>query len=185
MVWPQFDGATAINQFVEALYTLAGVAAGGGLAFWLGARQLRKERALDRRVVWTEELLGALAEYKATMDLLVPAYEEAIKTGKPERVVTLVGSAQEQGRALRRLLARAEFYGTAEERASAETLAVHEIAANSAFYGILISEEAEQQGLKQLRETLSALEPHRRDLVKRLRAELGLERAVRRGDEPS
>ena len=186
MTWPQFDGPKAINQAVSALYTLVGVFAGGLLAFRLGVRQLREERALDRRVEWTEQLLAALAEYKATMDQLVPAYEAATTNrGKLDTVAALMGRAQQQGRELQRLLARAELYGTAEERASAQTLSVHEIAANVAFAGLIISEEAEQQGLKQLRETLSALEPHRRELVSRLRGELGLERAVRRNDQQS
>lgn len=114
------------------------------------------------------------------MDQVIPAYGEPLEKRNIDYLSNIVTKAQQLGRELRQLLARAELYGTAAERASAETLLMHEIAANTAFYGLLISDDAEARSLQQLKETLSALDPHRRELVYRIRMELGLELAAER-----
>src|SRR5688500_27268 len=58
----------------EWLITLLSGAAGAFVAAWLGAqlgfRRNKKERALDRRIVWHEEAIQALAKYEEKLERL-------------------------------------------------------------------------------------------------------------------
>ena len=173
MNWPNFDGAKAINQAVGGLYTLVGVFAGGYLAFWLGVRQLRKSRAIDRRLEWHEKLHADLSRLQdALRDLATAA--RMPPPFKQSYTKTAMDQARESGRALEKLLRSADLYGTPSERDSGTQLSLKTILAQSQTLGRDLRTPIETASPEELDKLADELESHRLELVARIRAEIGL-----------
>jgi hypothetical protein len=83
--WPVFGLSEAINQTIAIVGTLVGVFLGGWFAFKLGLRQMRHERALDRRVKSLEALVGLVDSYR-TWIATFNGLEREVRKGAKDRV---------------------------------------------------------------------------------------------------
>jgi hypothetical protein len=175
MVWPVFDPGEAVNQTISAAATIFGVLGGGLLAFRLGIRQLRHERAIDRRLDWQERGLIALEEYKSVLGVLIRQYESAqSEEGKDLRNYTL-GEATRLGRQVQSFLRTSELYGTADERISSTRVFRTQLDLYIATWSYSANPSTEGHRLPEMKRLVDDLERARAELVSRFRSELGLE----------
>lgn len=178
MNWPNFDLAEAINQAVSALATVLGVLLGGWLAFRLGVRQLRSERALDRRLEWQEKLHSAAFEYLSMLRVLIGEYEKAPNADENAQRFRshVLTETTRLGRVLQESIRRTDLYGTAEEREHSARLFKLQLDTYIASWTASTSAAAAVDSgvVASLKELQDSLEAERRHLARRIRLELNL-----------
>ena len=174
MVWPPFDLAEVINQTVAAIVTVASVFIGGRLAFSFGVRQLRHERAIDRRIESLEALLSAMDDYRSELQLVRTAVESAADDPSvhPQVLTHFQKQAVEKGREFGRALSRAEMYSTEEEQAERRPLTIARFAADIVAWKHESSDPSSEPLADTLTSAISALEKQQGLLVHRIRGEV-------------
>jgi hypothetical protein len=112
MAWPAFSLSEAVNTAINGLVTLAGVVAGGWVAFRFALRQVRHERLYDRRLQWFEQLLPgfdlALSSARQLIPLMDPSKQATAET--EARRATLKGSLGNGHSILDKALAGADLF---------------------------------------------------------------------------
>ena len=177
MTWPDFDLGEAINQTISAFVTVTGVFVGGWLAFSLGVRQLRRERAIDRRIDSQEKLLAATEEYRILLRLLISEYAtlDSVDESQSRMRYLTFREATDKGREVGRLLSRADLYSTAEERAERGNLLVAQLQAYIVSSTLSADSSSTPERLKTLEDVTLVLEKQEHLLKHRLRHELALQ----------
>jgi hypothetical protein len=173
MVLPSFDLGEAINQAIAATATVLGVLGGGLLAFKLGLRQLRQERAIDRRLDWHEKLLSALDDYRGVLRVLVGQYENPPDEKSDLREYAL-GEATKRGRDVQTLLRRAELYGDASEQAHSTRLFKTQLDLYIATWSFSANPKEQAHRVPEMKRLLELLDDAQSELVSRIRGELGM-----------
>jgi hypothetical protein len=171
---PAFDPAEALNQAISATATLVGVLVGGWLAFRLGVKQLRQERALDRRLDWQEKLLTAIDDYQTVLAVLLAQYEKPSSDPAHDLRNYALGESTRLGRELQSLLRRAELYGTMDERAYASHLFKTQLDLYIATWSYSTNPLTEGHRLLEIGKLIVALNESKTELVSRIRQELAM-----------
>jgi hypothetical protein len=176
MLIPSFSLGEAINQTISATSTVAGVLIGGWLAFRFGVRQLRAERAIDRRVESQEKLLAGVSEYRLSLQVFVSEHEKSDDVSEERKQLRsyMLNHTTEKGREMQTLARRAEMYCLPEERAHLGQLARGQILAYISSWTLATTPSTEQTELTKLRTIVLQLESEERSLIARVRAELSL-----------
>lgn len=179
MQWPEFSLAEAINQAISASATIVGVFVGGWLAFRLGIRQLRQERAIDRRVESQEALLAAIEDYGILLSVLISSFatEGADAENDARMREYTLRETTDKGREVARLLSRADLYGAEDERAERRPLRIAQLEAYMASWTVFSDSSVKAAELVKLRAAAEVLKEQERLLTKRLRLELALPEA--------
>jgi hypothetical protein len=187
MVWPPFDLAEVINQTVAAIVTVASVFVGGRLAFSYGVRQLRHERAIDRRIESQEALLAAMDGYRSELQMVRTVVESTADdlSAHAEILMYVQKQAVEKGREFGRALSRAEMYSTEEERAERRPLAIARFAADIVAWKHESSDPSPEPPVDTLTSAISTLEKQQELLVQRIRGELVLFTSARSVKPPA
>lgn len=177
-----FSLPEAINQTISAVTTLIGVYFGGRLALRYGIQQIRRQKALERRIESQERILTALAEYQIALRVFISETSRPIDGTQKQvdfRAATL-RHATEKGRELRALLPSAELYCTENERAKIDSVSRAQFEAYIGSWTVAMPGETgggSIGNLPKVVDDLESLEEHFRTLV---RAELLLPPLPRR-----
>jgi hypothetical protein len=192
MDWPAFDLGETINQVISAIATVGGVLLGGWLAFRFGVRQLRHERAIDRRVESQEKLLAGLSDYRLSLQVLTSEYEKpATGTEEQRRLRDLMLTrTTELGRGLQTLASRAQLYCSPDGRDSLDGLTRSQILAYIASWTLATKPSPDGKELADLRKLVADLDQQERNLIVRVRTELSLpelppRRSIAKASQPT
>ena len=182
MLSPRFDPVLAINQFVQALFTLGAATSGGYFAFRLALRNVRNAKAIDRRLEWGEKLHDALAGFQSSIGALigfVKLEEIYPQLRGDDRLVVgkLVEETRAAGGNVVALLKRAELYWPSAERETIEEIA-HMVETLTVLMVVFRKDEQlEADALRRIETVLPHIEDSRLRFVSQIRRELGLERS--------
>lgn len=175
MVWPAFDLGETINQTISATVTVVGVVVGGWIAFRVGIRQLRSERAIDRRIESLEKLLAAVGEYRGLLQFLISKSEERAEVNSERSVLDYrIREATDLGREVGRLARHAEPYATSDERVHRRPLHLAEFAGYIAIQALSAKSARLVEQVARLRRVVSILQEQERVLLQHLRNEMAL-----------
>lgn len=191
LVLPEFDLGEAINQTVTAISTLGGVVIGGRIAFRFGVRQLRMQRAIERRSESLEKLLDAVEVYLLDLRNLLSVLEGPDRDSVMLREYheEVVQKAADQGRVVHALVKRAQRYTTTAEQEPLRGIILAQLGAYVATSVLQDdgTQEHRQNGPKYVRSGIVRLEAAEEALIVLLRSEIALPRSFSRtiGKKPS
>lgn len=180
MSWPHFDPVEAINQAISATLTLLGVFVGGWLTFRLGVSQLRRERAIDRRLEWHEGLLAALDDYRNMLGIFIEQHEKPSIDPKADLRSQVLTEVTRMGREVQKYLRRAELYGTPAERDDAGKVLRIQLNLYMATWHCSGIGKGSAQSLATVKALVVSLDEVQVTLTSRLRYELALPSLPRR-----
>ena len=163
------------NQAISAIATVLSVLLGGWLAFRSGVRQLRHERAIDRRLEWQEKLQAAVYEYSTSLRVLISEFEKPFTGDDRIRFRDhILRETTQRGRDVQALLGRVDLYGTLTEREDSSRIFKLQIAAYIASWTFATKPGGDEAALTELKRVANSLAEEQKRVAVRIRQELAL-----------